>query len=159
MRLAILYPHFVHPAIEERYGSWQSQLFLRRAVREADWVTYQPDEAIGTVASRLEADHCLVVTDPLLLVGASIAACLSAALSAAMAAALPVTNAASQDAQLFQNPEPYLTIRQFQEVAEARAAGDEAPRVVTWNGDPGIYLCSTAFLRSAHGTALQALDG
>lgn len=159
MRLAILYPQFAHPAIEERYGSWQSQLFLRRAAREADWITYPPDEAIGTVASRVDADHCLVVTDPLLLVGSSIVACLSAALAADTAAALPVTNAASHDAQRVQSLEPYLTIRQFQEAAEARAAGNESPRITTWEGDPGIYLCPTAFLRAAHGTASGALDG
>src|ERR1700682_2457774 len=159
MRLALLYPHFVHPAIEDRYGSCQSQLCLRRAGGEAQWIAYRPDEPIGAVASRADADFCLVVTDPLLLVGTSIVACLSAAFTTDIAAVIPMTNVEGNDAQHVRDLEPYLTIRQFQEVVEARAMSLTHPLTLVWNGDPGLYLCSTALLRNVPNTAPEALNG
>jgi 2-polyprenyl-3-methyl-5-hydroxy-6-metoxy-1,4-benzoquinol methylase len=159
MRLAILYPHYDHPAIEERYGTWQSQLFLRRAAAGAEWVTYGAAESIGAVARGVSADRCLVVTDPLLLAGDSLVAALSAALADDVAAVLPTTNYSAVTAQLVQDLEPYLTIRQFQEEAAARATGNTPSFRVTWNGNPGLYLASTARLRELQRPAAEALDG
>jgi 2-polyprenyl-3-methyl-5-hydroxy-6-metoxy-1,4-benzoquinol methylase len=159
MRLAILYPHYDHPAIEERYGSWQAQLFLRRAAPGAEWVTYGPAESVGAVAGAVTADHCLVVTDPLLLVGDSLVAALTAALSEDVVAAIPTTNSSTETAQLVKGLEPYLTIRQFQEAAAARAAGNTPPSHLTWSGNPGLYLASAAHLREIPGRAAEALDG
>jgi 2-polyprenyl-3-methyl-5-hydroxy-6-metoxy-1,4-benzoquinol methylase len=159
MRVAVLYPYFAHPAIEERYGSWQSQLFLRRAAPDAEWVTYSPEEDISEAAGRTSADYCLVVTDPLLLAGPAVVITLSAALSG-FAAAIPVTNAASQSAQLAPGIEPYLTIRQFQDVAERLVLVGGSPRALVWDaGDPGLFLSPTAFLRTRHSRATEALDG
>jgi 2-polyprenyl-3-methyl-5-hydroxy-6-metoxy-1,4-benzoquinol methylase len=159
MRLAILYPRFAHPAIEERYGSWQSQLFLRRTARDAEWITYNPDDDVMTAAARTSADVCLVVTDPLLLVGPGIADTLASALTEGVAGAIPVTNEARRSDQLVAGIEPYLTIRQFEEAAEAVLKRDLPARAVTWDGDPGLYLSSTAFLRTVSRKVVNALDG
>src|SRR5260221_3896134 len=159
MRLAILYPRFAHPAIEERYGSWQSQLFLRRAARDAEWITYNPDDDVKTAAGLTAADVCLVVTDPLLLVGAEIASTLASALTEGVLGAIPVTNEARRSDQLAAGIEPYLTIRQLEEAAEAVLRRDLPARTATCEGDPGLYLSSTAFLRTVSRKAGNALDG
>jgi 2-polyprenyl-3-methyl-5-hydroxy-6-metoxy-1,4-benzoquinol methylase len=159
MRVAVLYPRFVHPAIEERYGSWQSQLFLRRAAPGADWVTYDPEEEVSGAAGRTDAGCCLVVTDPLLLAGPAVVGSLSSALTGDVAAAIPVTNAASQSAQLAPGIEPYLTIRQFQDVAETLVHQGGSVRSLVWDGDPGLYLSSAAFLRTRPFRATEALNG
>ncbi len=159
MRLAILYPRYDHPAIEERYGTWQAQLFLRRAAAGAEWVTYEPSQPIGDVAAGVSADVCIVVTDPLLLAANSIVAALTAALSEDVVAALPVANRSPEAAQLVRGLQPYLTIRQFQDEAAARASGNTPPIRLTWSGDPGLYLASSDRLRTLHGTAAEALEG
>ena len=159
VRIAILYPHFVHAAIEERYGSWQSQLFLRRAAPGAEWVTYDPDADICVAARDIAADYCIVVTDPLLLCGTALLDCLAAALAGGVVAAIPVTNEGTQGAQIAGEIEPYLTIRQFKETAGDRATRNEPAKVVVWSGDPGLYLAPAAFVRNAQSTAAEALNG
>ena len=41
--IAILFPRFDHPAIEERYASWQSQMLLKRE-EGVEFVLYDPQE-------------------------------------------------------------------------------------------------------------------
>ena len=64
--IAILYPRFDHPAIEERYASWQSQMLLRREA-DVEFACYDPEEPASIAAGLIESDHALVVTDPLML--------------------------------------------------------------------------------------------
>lgn len=148
MRRTILYPRFEHPAIEERYGSWQAQLFLRRAVPGAQWVTY---DSLADAAARVEGEHCLVVTDPLLLVGEGLVELLAAALTPDVVAAIPTSNVPALPAQAASDLEPYLTIRQFQDAAAERAQRPTATTKVTWQGDPGIYLTTKAHLGNLDG--------
>ncbi len=159
MRVTILYPRFTHPAIEERYGCWQSQLFLRRAHPEAEWITYEIDDAVSAAARQAAGEYCLVVTNPLLLVGGPVALPLAQALAGAAVAAVPVTNESDQDAQLAHGIDAYLTIRQFQDHVEERLHQDAPARELVWSGDPGLYLASTQFLRSSERRAADALTG
>src|SRR3954462_16037803 len=66
MSPAVLYPRFDHPAIEERYASWQSQMLLR-AGGDIEFAVYDAEAPASFAAAGLESDHVLVVTDPLLL--------------------------------------------------------------------------------------------
>lgn len=158
MRVALLYPHFDHPAIEERYGSWQAQLFLRRAREWDDSLTYLPDEKIGSVVDDVEAEYCLVVTDPLLLATRATIEALTSAMTADIVATIPVTNEPAMPAQAATLPRGYLTIRQFEEVAAEMLRSSEAPRTTVWSGDPGLYLCRTDILRDNKHIAAHALD-
>jgi hypothetical protein len=66
MSPAVLFPRFDHPAIEERYASWQSQTLLK-AGGGTEFAIYDAEEPASFAAAGLESDHVLVVTDPLLL--------------------------------------------------------------------------------------------
>src|SRR5437763_8436791 len=59
MPIAVLFPHYHHPAIEERYASWQSELLLRAG----DITYYDPDEPARDAISGLNAEYVLVVAD------------------------------------------------------------------------------------------------
>ena len=62
---AVLVPAFDHPALEERYAHWQSQMLLRRDHGALHF--YDESETASGAAAEVEQDHVLVVTDPLLL--------------------------------------------------------------------------------------------
>src|SRR4029078_3515979 len=98
--IGLLFPRFDHPAIEERYASWQSQMLLRRDV-ELDLCFYDPEEPASYAAGALESDHVLVVTDPLLVPPPKLAVRLREVLvqNAGTAAALPSSNEADNAAQ------------------------------------------------------------
>ena len=63
--LTILFPHFDHPALEERFASWQARTRFRDG--GAGVLPYAPDDRACDVAGEVESTHVLVVTDPLLL--------------------------------------------------------------------------------------------
>ena len=99
MSPAVLFPRFDHPAIEERYASWQSQTLLR-AGGEIEFATYDAEEPASFAAGGLESDHVLVVTDPLLLPPAKLVMRLRELLvhTSSVVAALPVSNEAENAA-------------------------------------------------------------
>src|SRR5258706_9903864 len=72
MSPAVLFPRFDHPAIEERYASWQSQTLLRGGGAD-EFILYDIEEPASIAAATIESDHVLVVTDPLLLPPAKLA--------------------------------------------------------------------------------------
>lgn len=158
MRPALLYPEFRHPAIEERYGRWQAQLFLRRVAAWEEEIPYFDTETLDDVVEKVDAEFCVVVTDPLLLVAPTLLDSLEPALTAGVVAALPVTNEPAIELQRAAAGEGYLTIRQFEETAAALAATTGTPRLATWVGDPGLFLCRTEFLRRCKRVASEALD-
>src|SRR6185436_16721761 len=67
MSIAVLYPRYDHPAVEERYASWQTQMLLRRGEEHARVLFYEPDESAQDVVEDIDEEHVLVVVDPLLL--------------------------------------------------------------------------------------------
>jgi 2-polyprenyl-3-methyl-5-hydroxy-6-metoxy-1,4-benzoquinol methylase len=160
MSPAVLYPRFDHPAIEERYASWQSQMLLR-AGGDIEFAVYDAEEPASFAAAGLESDHVLVVTDPLLLPPAKLVARLRELLvhTSSVVAALPVSNEAENPAQR-RAAAPYLTLRELQQVtAELQSRGADG-EVVKWDGaDPAAYLCRTAWLETIDDPPRHALAG
>jgi len=160
MSPAVLYPRFDHPAIEERYASWQSQMLLR-AGGDIEFAVYDAEEPASFAAAGLESDHVLVVTDPLLLPPAKLVTRLRELLvhTSSVVAALPVSNEAENDAQRRAAP-PYLTLRELQQVtAELQSRGADG-EVVKWDGaDPAAYLCRTEWLETIDDPPRHALAG
>ena len=161
MSPAILFPRFDHPAIEERYASWQSQTLLR-AGGVTEFATYDPEEPASLAAGGLESDHVLVVTDPLLLPPAKLVMRLRELLvhTSNVVAALPVSNEAENAAQRRTPAAPYLTLRELQQMtAEMQVRGAD-PEVVKWDGsDPAAFLCRTTFLEGIDDPPGRALAG
>lgn len=159
--VAILFPRFDHPAIEERYASWQSQMLLR-AGADHPFALYDPEEPASFAAAAVEADHVLVVTDPLLVPAPKLATRLRDLLvhSSNVVAALPVSNAAANPAQLHGPAAPYLTLRELQQVMTEMQSGCEEPMTVKWDkSDPGVYLCRASLLDSVDDALHRVLAG
>jgi SAM-dependent methyltransferase len=159
MSIAILYPRFDHPAIEERYASWQTQMLLRRDGGE--FRLYDPEEPASFAAASLESEYALVITDPLLVPPPHLGARLRSALAETDAvAALPVSNESENATQRYSPPTPYLTLRELQVVsAGLQRTATERARVKWDHADPGAYLCRTDFLDSADDVPRRALAG
>jgi len=160
MSPAVLFPRFDHPAIEERYASWQSQTLLRAG--ENEFVLYDAEEPASLAAGTIESDHVLVVTDPLLLPPAKLVMRLRELLvhTSGVVAALPVSNEAENAAQRRAAIAPYLTLRELQQItAEMQSIGGDA-EVVKWDAsDPAAYLCRTTWLEGIDEPPGQALAG
>ena len=158
-RPSILYPRFDHPAIEERYASWQTQMLLRSAGGELHF--YDLEEPASLAAADVESDDVLVVTDPLVVPPLNLAARLSDVLDATgAAAALPVSNVAQFEKQLRLPASQYLTLRELQDaVADMQKRPDDIEKVKWDQSDPAIYLCPTAFLEEADDVPRRALAG
>ncbi|HJW95057.1 MAG TPA: class I SAM-dependent methyltransferase [Thermoanaerobaculia bacterium] len=158
-RSSILYPRFDHPAIEERYASWQTQMLLRAGGGELFF--YDPEEPASLAAADVESDDVLVVTDPLVVPPINLAARLSDVLDATgAAAAVPVSNVAQYEKQLRLPPSQYLTLRELQDVvADMQKRTDDIEKMKWDRSDPAIYLCPTAFLEEADDVPRRALAG
>jgi 2-polyprenyl-3-methyl-5-hydroxy-6-metoxy-1,4-benzoquinol methylase len=161
MSPAVLFPRFDHPAIEERYASWQSRMLLRAGGGD-EFALYDTEEPASLAAGALESDHVLVVTDPLLLPPAKLVMRLRELLvhTSGVVAALPVSNEAENAAQRRAAIAPYLTLRELQQItAEMQSIGGDA-EVVKWDAsDPAAYLCRTTWLESIEEPPGQALVG
>ena len=111
MAIAVLFPRYDHPAIEERYASWQAD---RRLHAQGSRVYYYPENAAARDAvAEVEESHVLVITDPMLLAGDDLAASLLGALGDADAA-VPVSNVASNPTQNVALPSLYMTLRELE---------------------------------------------
>src|SRR5258708_11277385 len=145
--IAVLFPRFDHPAIEERYASWQSQMLLRSG--GLDVVFYDAEEPASLAVSEVSTEFVLVVTDPLLVPPSRLGLRLRDLLDATPGArvALPVSNEAEHPAQRRSPEAAYLTLRELQEMtARMQTRGVEGERV-TWDGsDPAVYLCHVVLL-------------
>src|SRR5262245_66525540 len=104
----VLFPHFDHAAIEERFASWQARTRFRDG--GAEIVPYAPDDRACDVAGEVESTHVLVVTDPLLLPSKNLARRLVAALQGSVEAVVPGMNLPANPAQQ-QNVDLYRTLR------------------------------------------------
>jgi SAM-dependent methyltransferase len=160
MSPAVLYPRFDHPAIEERYASWQTQMLLR-AGGDIEFAVYDAEEPASFAAAGLESDHVLVVTDPLLLPPAKLVARLRELLvhTSSVVAALPVSNEAENPIQR-RAAAPYLTLRELQQVTSELQSRGADGEVVKWDGaDPAAYLCRTEWLETIDDPPRHALAG
>lgn len=159
MPIAVLYPRYNHPAIEERYASWQTQMLLKRGEGISRLVFYERDEEARDVVGDVDEEFVLVVVDPLLLPSPGLASRLVRASEGAFAA-LPVSNEAAHARQRVAPPAAYLTLRELQEAIETSAQQQPSIERVTWDrSDPAIYLCRTAALDDVRTTLREALAG
>lgn len=145
MPVALLYPHFDHPAVEERYASWQTEQLL--SGKTAGVLHYDLDESAAAVAADVTAEHVLVVTDPLLLASPELGQrLLTELLEGSAFAAVPVANEAPHPSQRV-SIGGYLTLREMQAVADALWESAVPAEAVVWDGsDPGVFLCATESL-------------
>jgi SAM-dependent methyltransferase len=159
--IAILFPRFDHPAIEERYASWQSQMLLRRE-EGTEFALYDPQEPASLAAGLIESDHALVITDPLMLPPPRLATRLREVLvnSSDAVASLPVSNEAANAAQKRPPAAPYLTLRELEQVAIDMQKAPASSQRVNWDkSDPGVYLCRSAFLDGIDDPPRRAIEG
>ena len=161
MSIAVLYPRFDHPAIEERYASWQTQMLLRRGEDCTRLLFYDVDEEARDVIGEVDEEHVLVVTDPIVLPSNRTAVRLRAALEASgAAAAVPVANESQQPLQQRPPAIPYLTLRELQESIESTTNRPQQVTRVTWDtADPGFYLCRAALLDKVRRPLREAISG
>jgi 2-polyprenyl-3-methyl-5-hydroxy-6-metoxy-1,4-benzoquinol methylase len=159
MSLAVLYPRFDHPAIEERYASWQTRMLLKRGEDVTRIAFYHPDEEARDVVGDIDEEHVLVITDPLLLPSPRLGTRLRAALSASGAfAALPVSNEAAHAQQRVAPPKPYLTLRELQAAIEDIAEQPQSVAKLTWDrSNPAAFVCRTASLDPVTAPLREAL--
>ena len=158
MPVAILFPRYDHPAIEERYASWQSEMLLRRGADEI--AHYDRDDTAKHALRHIESNYVLVVTDPLLVPPPDLPSRLAAALqSSGSFAAVPVTNEARHPAQRT-TIAPYMTLRELESEALALRARESGVERVTWDSsDPGAFVCATSALAALDTPLRTALTG
>src|SRR6266545_648472 len=159
--IAVLFPRFDHPAIEERYASWQNEMLLKKE-EGIEFALYDPQEPSSLAAGLIESDHALVITDPILLPPKRLASRLRDLLvhTPEVVAALPVSNEAENPAQRRTPAAPYLTLRELQQVSAEMQKGSASAEPVKWDkSDPAAYLCRTAFLDEIDDPPRRAIDG
>lgn len=151
MAIAVLYPRFDHPAIEERYAGWQALMRLRGLTELREVVYYDQSERASDVAADVDAPHTLVVTDPLVLTSPASGVLLRDALESSGAEiAVPVSNESANPQQQRVPPSPYLTMGELEDVFAAVEREPKTPERSRWDTtDPAIFLCRTELLRSA----------
>jgi 2-polyprenyl-3-methyl-5-hydroxy-6-metoxy-1,4-benzoquinol methylase len=153
---AVLVPLFDHPALEERYASWQSQMLLRRD--HPDLGYYDFDERASDAAAQFDAEYTLVITDPLLLPSPRLGERLQAVLGDAFAA-VPATND-SPDVRQRIDVRPYMTLRELERESTKLDARQVPPVVLKWGPhDAGAFLCRTDTLLSLREPLSRVLEG
>jgi 2-polyprenyl-3-methyl-5-hydroxy-6-metoxy-1,4-benzoquinol methylase len=159
--IAVLFPRFDHPAIEERYASWQTEMLLKRE-ENIEFALYDPQEPASITGGLVESDHALVITDPLLLPPKRLATRLREVLvhTPEVVAALPVSNQADNPAQRRTPPAPYLTLRELEQVAAEMQSRPQETAQVEWDrSDPAAFLCRTAYLDEVDDPVRRAIEG
>lgn len=161
MPIAVLYPRYDHPAIEERYASWQTQMLLKAGEEVARIAFYEREEEARDVVGDIDEEHVLVITDPLLLSSKNLGARLRSALQAGDAfAVVPVSNEAAHPRQHVAPPAPYLTLRELQATIDELSQRPPQFERLTWDGsDPAAFVCRTASLDNVRVPLRKALDG
>jgi len=154
----VLVPHLDQSAIEERYAAWQTRTLLAAAGTSVR--TYDPTDAISSVAGEIEDDDVVVVTDLPLLPSPNLVPRLIAILNASDAdAVVPTSNVAAHPQQRAEIG-PRLTLRDLQMLTAAREAQPMHLVRVAWDdSDPIVYACRTAFLDDRKSVAARALRG
>jgi 2-polyprenyl-3-methyl-5-hydroxy-6-metoxy-1,4-benzoquinol methylase len=155
--IAVLFPRFDHPAIEERYASWQAEMLLRGQTTEIHY--YDEKESARDLASGIDADLVLVITDPLALVSRRLASRLAEALGDTEAV-LPVTNESHEPRQQHPAENPYTTYRELElEMRRIEARPRTLERLQWSDADPAAYLIRTAHLERIDLPPRRALRG
>jgi 2-polyprenyl-3-methyl-5-hydroxy-6-metoxy-1,4-benzoquinol methylase len=155
--VTVLFPHFDHAAIEERFASWQARTRFRDG--GAGIVPYSPDDRACDVAGEVESTHVLVVTDPLLLPSKNLSRRLIAALQGSVEAAVPVMNLPANPAQQT-NVDTYATLRELEVITTKLEAREADVLRMTWDAsDPFVFACRADMLDAMEVPLRQALTG
>jgi SAM-dependent methyltransferase len=155
MTIAVFFPFYDHPAIEERYASWQSELLLHAE----ELHRYDPREAARDAVNGIDAEYVLVITDPHLLPPPLFAQRLVNILGDAFAA-VPVSNETEHPRQRIAAPSPYVTLREMETTSDEVARQSSEVERVTWDAsDPATYLCRTSSLATIKAPLRSALNG
>lgn len=155
--VAVLFPHFDHAAIEERYASWQARTRFRDG--GLDVVAYAPDDRACDVAGEVEATYAVVVTDPLVLPSPNLARRLVAALQGSVEAVVPVMNLPVHPAQQ-QTVRPYVTLRELEAATAELEAREPDLQRITWDAsDPFVFACRADMLDAMETPLRRALAG
>jgi 2-polyprenyl-3-methyl-5-hydroxy-6-metoxy-1,4-benzoquinol methylase len=155
--VSVLFPHFDHAAIEERFASWQARTRFRDG--GADVLPYAPDDRACDVAGEVESTHVVVVTDPLLLPSKNLPRRLVAALQGSVEAVVPVMNLPANPAQQH-NAATYATLRELESVTAALEAREADVQRVTWDAsDPFVFACRADMLDGMELPLRRALTG
>ena len=159
--ITVLYPQFDHPAIEERYASWQTQMLLKAGVGADRLAFYDIDEKAADAVSDVSSEYVMVIVDPLLLPSPGLGPRLMEALAASgAAAAVPISNEASNPAQRSVPATPYLTLRELQEVQASLEERPQQLEQIDWDrSNPALFLCRTEYLRKNTFSLRHAIDG
>jgi SAM-dependent methyltransferase len=144
MLVAVLYPRYDHPAIEERYASWQTQMLLRAS--GAELVFYDANDEARHAVKDIAAESILVITDPLLLPSRNLPQRLAGLIGDADAA-VPVTNEPADERQRAGDRPPYITLRELQTTFDAFEQAPPRTERMTWSdADPGAFACRKSLL-------------
>jgi SAM-dependent methyltransferase len=153
--VSILYPRYDHPAVEERYASWQAQMLLRGSGSELSF--YDTNEPARDAIEEIETDHVLVITDPLLLSSKNLPQRLASSIGDAEVA-IPVTNESADERQRAAARVPYMTLRELQTNFASFEAAEARTERVTWSdADPGAYACRTSLLAAVKAPLRSAI--
>ena len=148
MSVSILYPRFDHPAVEERFASWQTQMLLRAS---------GADVLFHDELADVDTEHVLVVTDPLLLPSRNLPPRLGGLIGDADAV-VPVTNEPADPRQTAADRPPYITLRELQTVFETFEQSPSRTERITWSdADPGAFCCRTELLKKTKGPLHRAI--
>ncbi|HSP15776.1 MAG TPA: class I SAM-dependent methyltransferase [Thermoanaerobaculia bacterium] len=157
MAAAVLFPRYDHPAVEESYASWQSEMLLRRGASE--FYHYDFDEAARHAVRDIEAKHVLVVTDPLLIPSPRLAERLEEILPEGLFAAIPSSSQSANEKQRLTLPS-YMTLRELEMETAALQKSGVPPERFRWDGsNPGAYLCRVADLAAIQTPLRDVLNG
>jgi 2-polyprenyl-3-methyl-5-hydroxy-6-metoxy-1,4-benzoquinol methylase len=155
--VAVLFPHFDHAAIEERFASWQARTRFREG--GAVVVPYAPDDRASDLAGEIESTHVVVVTDPLVLPSKNLARRLVAALQGSVEAVVPVTNLPANPVQQH-HVGLYATLRELEIVTAGLEAREAEVQRLTWDAsDPFVFACRADMLDALEVPLRQALTG
>ena len=153
----VLFPHFDHPAIEERFASWQARTRFRESGAEV--VAYAPDDRACDVAGEVEDAHVIVVTDPLVLPSKNLSKRLLAELKGSVEAVLPATNQPENPAQQ-QSVEAYATLRDLEAATVKLEARPSDVQRLTWDdSDPFVFACRADMLDAMDMPLREVLAG
>jgi SAM-dependent methyltransferase len=153
--VSILYPRFDHPAVEERYASWQTQMLLRAS--GAIVAFYDANEPAREAIEGVETEHLLVVTDPLLIPSRNLPKRLTSLIGDADGA-VPVSNESADERQRTAPPAPYMTLRELQSTIQGFEDAPARSERITWSAaDPAAYACRTSLLANVKAPLREAI--
>ncbi len=157
MAVAVLFPRYDHPAVEERYASWQGEMLLRRGVSE--FYHYDFDETARHAVRDIEAKQVLVVTDPLLVPSPRLAERLGEIFDESVFAAIPSSSQSANEKQRMTLPS-YMTLRELEIETGALQKSGAPPERLTWDSsNPGAFLCRVADLQPIETPLRNVLNG